>query len=81
MAQSVEQLIRNQQVAGSSPASSSKKYPDLMSLDIFLLFVNLDGLEGGSRFTGVSYINKKDCRLGNLVLYEYINIVFLFGVQ
>ena len=25
MAQSVEQLIRNQQVAGSSPASSSKK--------------------------------------------------------
>ena len=29
VAQSVEQLIRNQQVAGSSPASSSKKrtYP------------------------------------------------------
>ena len=26
VAQSVEQLIRNQQVAGSSPASSSKKY-------------------------------------------------------
>ncbi len=26
MAQSVEQLIRNQQVAGSSPASSSKKF-------------------------------------------------------
>ena len=25
VAQSVEQLIRNQQVAGSSPASSSKK--------------------------------------------------------
>ena len=27
VAQSVEQLIRNQQVAGSSPASSSKKTP------------------------------------------------------
>ena len=29
VAQSVEQLIRNQQVAGSSPASSSKKLPTI----------------------------------------------------
>ena len=36
VAQLAEQLIRNQQVAGSSPASSSKKYPIQQGLDIFL---------------------------------------------
>ena len=35
MAQSVEQLIRNQQVAGSSPASSSKKLPNYVSFGSF----------------------------------------------
>ena len=38
VAQSVEQLIRNQQVAGSSPASSSKKRPSLW-VDVFLIFI------------------------------------------
>ncbi len=51
MAQSVEQLIRNQQVAGSSPASSSKKDPSQQGLDLFFS-TDLDGLEGGSRFAG-----------------------------
>ena len=32
VAQSVEQLIRNQQVAGSNPASSSKKTADLQAV-------------------------------------------------
>ena len=38
VAQSVEQLIRNQQVAGSSPASSSKKYPTYEKVGYFLLY-------------------------------------------
>ena len=37
MAQSVEQLIRNQQVAGSSPASSSIKYPVLYKAGYFFI--------------------------------------------
>ena len=49
VAQSVEQLIRNQQVAGSSPASSSKKQVSNGCL-FFYYFPHLDGLEGGSRF-------------------------------
>ncbi len=36
VAQSVEQLIRNQQVAGSSPASSSKKAERAVALSAFL---------------------------------------------
>ena len=39
VAQSVEQLIRNQQVAGSSPASSSKKIRLAFADRVFLLFV------------------------------------------
>ena len=35
VAQSVEQLIRNQQVAGSSPASSSKKENTLAGVFFF----------------------------------------------
>ena len=35
VAQSVEQLIRNQQVAGSSPASSSKNNPFPSGADYF----------------------------------------------
>ena len=35
VAQSVEQLIRNQQVAGSSPASSSKKISSLNEAGCF----------------------------------------------
>ena len=37
MAQSVEQLIRNQQVAGSSPASSSKKRRYLCVSSFFII--------------------------------------------
>ena len=37
VAQSVEQLIRNQQVAGSSPASSSKKSRSHMRAGFFIL--------------------------------------------
>ena len=48
VAQSVEQLIRNQQVAGSSPASSSKKNDCLLRQSFFLYYVCLDGLEGGA---------------------------------
>ena len=51
MAQSVEQLIRNQQVAGSSPASSSKNNPSHFGVDYFFTDC-MDGLEGGSRFAG-----------------------------
>ena len=56
MAQSVEQLIRNQQVAGSSPASSSKKiaYPFRIGY-FFIIMQNLDGREGGSYFAGAKY--------------------------
>ena len=36
VAQSVEQLIRNQQVAGSSPASSSKKNGAALQLHHFI---------------------------------------------
>ena len=50
VAQSVEQLIRNQQVAGSSPASSSKNNPFPSGSGLFFLPPSLDGLEGGSRF-------------------------------
>ena len=39
MAQLVEQLIRNQQVAGSSPATSSKKSKS-SDLDFFIRLVN-----------------------------------------
>ena len=39
MAQLVEQLIRNQQVAGSSPASSSKKERHLLAAGVFLFWV------------------------------------------
>ena len=62
MAQSVEQLIRNQQVAGSSPASSSifvvrknyktKKAQDLISL---VLFVVIFGVVAGSNATACGY--------------------------
>ena len=45
VAQSVEQLIRNQQVAGSSPASSSKKTSILM----------------GGRFSYIDYILNGKC--------------------
>ena len=38
VAQLVEQLIRNQQVAGSSPASSSKNWSKSTDFDQFLLF-------------------------------------------
>ena len=38
MAQLVEQLIRNQQVAGSSPATSSKKILVLRDKDFFIFF-------------------------------------------
>ena len=41
VAQSVEQLIRNQQVAGSSPASSSKKYSQLSLAVFFYLYRKL----------------------------------------
>ncbi len=37
VAQSVEQLIRNQQVAGSSPASSSKKQEYLNGIPVFYI--------------------------------------------
>ena len=50
VAQSVEQLIRNQQVAGSSPASSSKIKQPILSVVLFFIRI-LDGLEGGSRFS------------------------------
>ena len=50
VAQSVEQLIRNQQVAGSSPASSSKKYPISLEIGYFFGLFGLGGLEGGRRF-------------------------------
>ena len=38
VAQSVEQLIRNQQVAGSSPASSSRKHPPFRWVFFLFLF-------------------------------------------
>ena len=41
VAQSVEQLIRNQQVAGSSPATSSKQLLFLRSCFVFLLCLYL----------------------------------------
>ena len=50
VAQSVEQLIRNQQAAGSSPASSSKIKQPILSVVLFFIHI-LDGLEGGSRFS------------------------------
>ncbi len=37
VAQLVEQLIRNQQVAGSSPATSSKKSPKIIDFRRFLI--------------------------------------------
>ena len=40
MAQSVEQLIRNQQVAGSSPASSSIKKEDTLVSSFFICVPN-----------------------------------------
>ena len=48
VAQSVEQLIRNQQVAGSSPASSSKKSSCPKGQLFFVVIENLGGLEWGS---------------------------------
>ncbi len=36
MAQSVEQLIRNQQVIGSNPITSSKKMPKTRVFGIFI---------------------------------------------
>ena len=41
VAQLVEQLIRNQQVAGSSPASSSTKNGRLLGLPFFCEFILL----------------------------------------
>ena len=38
VAQSVEQLIRNQQVAGSSPASSSKKMTFMQRICVNVIF-------------------------------------------
>ena len=55
VAQSVEQLIRNQQVAGSSPASSSKKIQSTFVGCIFLSSAGLDGVEGGSYFARAKY--------------------------
>ncbi len=40
MAQLVEQLIRNQQVAGSNPAISSKNATDAFALVAFLVITN-----------------------------------------
>ena len=42
VAQLVEQLIRNQQVAGSSPASSSKKRRMVLAILLFLLLRRLE---------------------------------------
>ena len=42
MAQSVEQLIRNQQVTGSNPVSSSKK--NSTSFDLSNFFIQAAGL-------------------------------------
>ncbi len=39
MAQLVEQLIRNQQVAGSSPATSSIKNPKAKAFGFFIFFI------------------------------------------
>ena len=41
VAQSVEQLIRNQQVAGSSPASSSRKHPPFRWV-FFFIFIQTE---------------------------------------
>ena len=45
VAQSVEQLIRNQQVAGSNPASSSKNTDSFLTIRVFLYFMYFLGFE------------------------------------
>lgn len=41
IAQSVEQLIRNQQVVCSSHIASSKKHPKIFDFEVLFLFLNL----------------------------------------
>ncbi len=67
VAQLVEQLIRNQQVAGSSPASSSKKFRSRMWAEF--LFFSLPIINSSFKNTHFSEnINNTNCKVRFIAL-------------
>ena len=82
MAQSVEQLIRNQQVAGSNPASSSRKDEIRSRLFIFVftrtssVLSNLFVMKGYYKsFYGCNYLFMAiNIDFNAIILYNYISV-------